>query len=93
MSTHAKRSCDLTADGRMVLNPCRHYEALKAQNAELLAALRPFARFLEVHSQLGGTTPHAGPLYQVISGVAGEASIDAEHLEAARDQLIKAGVA
>ena len=60
---------------------------------ELRDALKPFDLFLTVHDGMGGTTPHSGSFLTVGHHKLGDASLDVEHLRAARAALRKANEA
>jgi hypothetical protein len=57
---------------------------------DMLQALRPFARFLDVTLTMGGTRPRTGALYQIESASAGSAEITVEHLQTAFAAIAKA---
>lgn len=57
---------------------------------ELLEALRPFARYLEVLQEMGGNTPKTGPYMAVSSSIAGDAEITVEDMISARAAIRKA---
>lgn len=63
---------------------------LIAAAPELLEALKPFARYLEVLQEMGGNTPKTGPYMAVSSAVAGDAEITVEDMIAARAAIAKA---
>lgn len=59
---------------------------------ELYEALKPFARFFEVLSAMGGTTPKSGTYISAVSA-AGEAEVTVEEFRAAMTALAKAAPA
>lgn len=72
------------------LGELRANARLIAAAPELLEALQPFARYLEVLQEMGGNTPKTGPYMAVSSSIAGDAEITVEDMIAARAAIRKA---
>ena len=58
---------------------------------DLVEALKPFARYLDVLETMGGNTPRSGTYCGVTSSSAGDAEITIEDMQAARSALSRAG--